>query len=109
MKIIDVLKIGKYTFWVSFAIGNIFFLGALYCKAISFWNSDIEIFFVVGGFLYLLLAAIINVLILIALSAICLFVREARGNYLKAIGYILLNIPIAILYAHVGIYFILNL
>ena len=105
MKTINPLKIGKYTFWISFAIGNIFLLGALACNSISFWNEYIE-YFMIGGFFYLFLASAVNILIIIFLSIYCLIVKENLENYLTSIGYILLNIPIAILYVIMAMTFL---
>ena len=108
MRTINPVKIGKYTFWISFAIGNIFLLGALACNSVSFWNKYV-LDFVVYGFLYLIFASAVNILIIIFLFIHYLIVKENLKNYLTAVGYIVLNIPIAALYAFIGNTYILNL
>ena len=96
MKNLDTLKIGKYTFYISFLIGSILLLGFLVCATFHF--GDIGWCPVILGFYYLFLASAINILIIIFLSVYCTYIKEDMKTYLKAIGYILLNIPIAALY-----------
>jgi|GEM_PF-1110821 len=102
MNNLNPLKIGKYTFWVSFIIGNIFMFGAISPFLRDYWND-----FAIGGFYYLFIASAINILILIFLSAYCYYIKEKAENYLKAIGYILLNIPVAAIYAYIGLNYII--
>ncbi len=93
----ETLAIGKYTFGVSFIIGNIFLFGSIISN-----NSECTNFCVVGGYIFLFIASAINILVLIGLSVYCLWIKENYKNYLKAAGYILLNIPIAALYVYIG-------
>jgi LIVCS family branched-chain amino acid:cation transporter len=93
---------------VSFIIGSIFFFGALICNSISFWDKYAN-YFILGGFFYLYIATATNFLIHMSLSVDCLWIKENNKIYFNAVGYILLNIPIAALYAYVGITYILNL
>jgi LIVCS family branched-chain amino acid:cation transporter len=65
--------------------------------------------FAVGGYFYLYVASIVNILILLFLSIYCLWIKEKLKNYPVAIGYILLNIPIAAIYAYIGITYITKL
>lgn len=94
MENLEPLKIGKYTFGVSFAIGNIFLFGYLLAK--------IEMFAIYGYF-YLFVAAAINILIVLFLIGYGIVFSKKIKDCLKAIGIILLNIPLAVLYAWIGL------
>jgi LIVCS family branched-chain amino acid:cation transporter len=87
---------------VSFIIGNIFLFGAIICNFIPSWNEYVFHFAQIG-FYYLPVASIINILIIMLLSFYYFEVKETIKNYFKAVGYILLNIPIAIIYAYIGL------
>jgi len=66
MKDLNPLKIGKYTFWVSFIIGNLFLLGFLFGVAIQ--NKEIAEYSAIFGFLYLYyVAGSVNIVILLGL------------------------------------------
>jgi len=102
---INPLKIGKYTFWTFFIIGSVFMSGGIITSTVPSLRYYLDIF-VVGGYLYLVAAIAINILILILLLLIPAKSKENRKNYLKGIGYILLNIPIAAIYVYVAINFL---
>ena len=104
MKNFNPLKIGKYTFWVSFIIGNIFMFGGIIS---AFIPSLSQYYFVVGGYYYLFIASAINILIIIFINAYCRRVEVKEDIYLKAIGYIISNIPIAAIYACIGMEYVI--
>ncbi|MDR2841532.1 MAG: hypothetical protein LBV75_09815 [Paludibacter sp.] len=97
---------GKYTFLITLAIGSLIMFSAVIAKITPDWNNYV-LDFAIAGYFYLFAAAAINTGIIIVLSIFCCYATEKmRKNYLIAIGWILLNIPIAAIYAYVGIYFI---
>ncbi|GHT57174.1 hypothetical protein FACS18945_0820 [Bacteroidia bacterium] len=100
MKTLNTLKIGKYTFAVSFLIGNVFLIGFIICCALGY--SEIAEKFAVGGLLYIPVAAVINILILIALVTygICINKKDSFGGA----AIMLLNIPLAVFYFYLGLY-----
>ena len=101
MKNLNSLKIGKYTFWVSFGIGNLFLIGFLFGAAIKV--EDIAIGSAMFSIFYLILATIVNIFILILLCFdISIVKKENRKQYFKGMGIILINIPLAILYSIIG-------
>ena len=104
MKNLNPLKIGKYTFWVSFIIGNIFMFGFLFAWAIDVYV--IAIYSAVFGYYYLYVATIVNLVILFALLFRGIVEVDKRKLYIKCISIMLINIPLAILYAFVGIFLI---
>jgi len=108
MKNLNPLKIGKYTFWVSFGIGNLFMLVFLYGMAIKInWLSEWSAML---GFYYLFITKFINFAILLFLFVYGFSSndKETRKQCFKGIAIILINIPIAILYAVAGL-FLMNL
>jgi LIVCS family branched-chain amino acid:cation transporter len=102
------VNIGKNTFLVSFIIGNIFMFGAV-IAALTPTLREYGEYFIVGGYYYLFIASVVNIFILIALSGYCYWIKEKWKNYFKAIGFILLNIPIAAFYAYIGLEYVINL
>ena len=95
------LKLGKCTFWVSFILGNLFLFGFLFGVAIQI--KDIIDFSIVGGLIYLYVASIINVVILLSLLVQGVIDVEKRKQCFNGIGIMLINIPLATLYAFIGI------
>ena len=85
--------IGKWIAIFSFIIGTILLL------CFYFFDND-NIFLI--GYLYILFAIIVNLIILIFLV-----INNSKGKNLKTIGLILLNIPIAYFYFYIVI-FLLN-
>ena len=103
MKNLNPLKIGKYTFWVSFGIGNLFLLGYLFGAAIK--SEFIANVCLLGGYYYLYVATAVNLAILLALLVFGIFkIRNAeRKQCFVGSAIMLINIPLAILYAFVGL------
>ena len=95
------LKLGKYTFWVSFIIGNLFLFGFLFGVAIQ--NNEFAMDCAVCGFFYLYVASIINIVILLALLIWGIIDVGKRKQYFIGIGIMLINIPLAVLYAFIGL------
>ena len=98
------LKLGKYTFGASFIIGNLFLFGFLFGVTIE--NKDIIDSSIVGGLIYLYVAAIINLVILLVLLVWGIIDVENRKQSFMGIGIVLINIPLAYLYAFLGIFLI---
>ena len=101
MENLNPLKFGKYTFWLSFGIGNLFMFGFLFGEVIQ--DDKFASSFAFGGFYYLFIAPIINIVILLALLILGIIDIEKREQCFKGIGIMLINIPLAALYAVIGI------
>ena len=95
MKNESVVYFGKCVFGLFFVLGNIFLLGYIFSRNDAFAS---------GGFFLLIFGTAINLLLVVGLI-IYAFVKKDQFNYcLKAISILLINIPIAILYAVIGIF-----
>ena len=94
--------LGLRAFWLSFIVGNIFMFGFLFSMSIQNhkWASDVAIF----GLGYAFLAAIVNILIMLVLLTNGITNKKERKDSFIGIAIMLLNIPIAILYAFVGLW-----
>jgi len=108
MKNLNPLKIGKYTFGVSFIIGNIFMFGSLFGAVIQ--NRNIAIGAAVWGFYYLGVAGIVNLVILSVLLIAGVISILGHSNEIGkqcfiGISIILINIPLAILHTFLGLSF----
>ena len=101
MKELNPLKIGKYTFWLSFGIGNLFMFGFLFGEVIQ--NSEFALSSAIYGFYYLYVATAINLVVLLALLIWGIADTEKRKQCFKGIGIMLINIPLAALYAVIGL------
>lgn len=99
MKNNTIISIGKYTALTSFIVGNICLLGYIFTKNEAF---------AVGGLYWLLIAGIINSIILISLFAYGFYSRKDQKDCFNAIGVLLINVPVAILYTWIGIASIVN-
>lgn len=86
------IKIGKLTAICSFLIGTFLFLTYLITN-----NSG----FLPIGFYYLIIIIPLNLTVLLVVIASVLFRRDKYREYLKTIGLMLLNIPIAWLYFNI--------
>ncbi|MGE8554362.1 MAG: hypothetical protein ACN6OB_10585 [Chryseobacterium jejuense] len=94
MKDQEIINFSKSVFGLCFIIGSICLLGGLF-KQESF---------AAAGYLLLLFATPLN-LLLVLVFLICGLVNKPRlKTYGKAIGILSINIPIAILYAVIGLY-----
>jgi LIVCS family branched-chain amino acid:cation transporter len=89
MEKIEPLKLGKYTFLTSLAIGTYLFAGFVLTKNDAF---------AICGYLYLVVAIFANFLIFMLLFFYGIAVEEKRRECFIGSGLILLNIPIAALY-----------
>lgn len=94
MKNENILTKGKLFFWLSFILGNICLFGYLITKDGSF---------AFYGFMLLIFGSILNVLVIITLLIYGAFNKNYLDTCYKSIGIILINIPIATLYAVIGI------
>lgn len=90
----SILSVGKYTFWSSFIAGNICLFGFLIFK---------EEAFAICGYLLLPIASIINVTVFLSLIIYGFVKKEHLQICLKSAAILLINIPIAWLYAVFGI------
>ncbi len=93
MKNSQILTLGKGTFLISFLAGNICLFGY-----ITFRNVD----FAYAGFCVLILASILNLIVFLSLIIYGLFNSEELLECLKSAAILLINIPIAWLYAAIG-------
>lgn len=89
-----VIYFGKSVFGLFFVLGNICLFGYLLSK-----NDD----FAIGGFLLLIYGTIINFLLIIALVIYGAIKKDQLSYCLKAILILLINIPVAVVYALVGL------
>lgn len=89
-----IINIGKSFFWISFLLGNICFFGYLITKQIGF---------AVFGYILLVVASLVNLLAIIGLMIYGSFYKEQLNVCLKSAIIILINIPLAVIYAAIGI------
>lgn len=94
MKLFTIKNIGKTFFWTSFLLGNICLFGFIFTKNESF---------AVAGLYLLYLASAVNITVILFLIVYGMIYRNHFENCKKAILIMLLNIPIAFLYAWIGI------
>ncbi|MBK1894159.1 hypothetical protein [Chryseobacterium paridis] len=93
----QILNIGKYVFASSFLLGNICLFG--------YWSTKLALF-AMSGFLLLIVGSVFNLLVISGLL-IYGFVNTSKLNTcLQATSILLANIPIAILYALIGLHII---
>lgn len=94
MKDQDIINIGKSVFGLCFLLGNMCLFGYLITK-----DED----FAIGGFLLLIFGSALNLLIILILLLSVVFIPSRSEACLKAIGIMMINIPIAIIYALIGL------
>ncbi|AZA92233.1 MULTISPECIES: hypothetical protein [Chryseobacterium] len=94
MKDREIINLSKSIFGICLTIGSICLLGGL------FKNES----FAVAGYLLLLFATPINLLFVITFLIGGLVNRSRLRIYVKAIGILSINIPIAALYSIIGLY-----
>lgn len=99
MKNKNILTTGKFFFWLSFILGNICLFGYLITK-----DEDFAFY----GFMLLIFGSMFNLFVIACLLIYGFFNKIYLGTCYKSAGIILINIPIAILYAVIGLS-ILNL
>ncbi|GAA4158194.1 hypothetical protein GCM10022217_19080 [Chryseobacterium ginsenosidimutans] len=90
----NILLIGKLAFWISFFLGNVCLFGYVITR-----NDE----FAAGGITLLGAGCMINSLIALGLLIYGIIVKTKLNICLKAVGIMLINIPIAIIYAVIGI------
>ena len=90
----SILTLGKYTFWSSFIAGNICLFGYLIFR---------EEAFAICGYLLLPIATIINATLFLSLIIYGFVKKEHLQICLKSAAILLINIPIAWLYAAIGV------
>ena len=97
MKNQDILTVGKISFWLSFILGNICRFGYILTKIEAFASY---------GFVLLLFAAPVNLVVIALLIIYGLFNKSYLKDCIKASLIICINIPIAILYFYLGVFLI---
>jgi LIVCS family branched-chain amino acid:cation transporter len=90
----QILNVGKYMFGFSFLLGNICLFGYLITRV------DL---FAVGGFMLLIFGSIVNLLFVVGLLIYGLTNRTKLQPCLRSTGILIINIPIATLYAFIGL------
>ena len=95
MKDNHIINTGKYVFGLFFLLGNLFFSGFFITKSTWFMEWWIIIFFYGIG---------ANLFMVLGLLFYGLANRLKMNTCLKAVGLILLNVPLAFLYIILGIH-----
>ncbi|MGL6129223.1 hypothetical protein [Chryseobacterium artocarpi] len=90
----NILNLGKSIFGVFFITGNMCLFGYLITK-----EED----FAIGGLFLLIVGSALNLLIILILLLSAVFIPSRSDACLKAIGILMINIPIAIIYALIGL------
>ncbi|MGC5746155.1 hypothetical protein [Chryseobacterium sp. NFX27] len=93
MKDHQIINIGKSIFGLCFLLGNICLFGYLITG-----NED----FAVGGYMLFIFGTLLNLLFVIGLVIYGIAIQSKLNACLRAIGILMINIPIAILYAVIG-------
>lgn len=94
MKDHEIINFGKYLFVLFFVLGNICLFGYLITR-----NSA----FAVGGYMLLIVGTFINLLFVIGLLIYGIAKQPKLDACLKAICLLMINIPVAFLYAFIGL------
>lgn len=94
MNLFKITNIGKFFFWLSLILGNICLFGYLLTK-----NEDFAYF----GYLLLIYGTLINGIVFIGLIIHGVFNKS--NEIINSAWIMLVNIPIAILYAWIGLSF----
>lgn len=89
-----ILNIGKSVFWLSLLLGNICLFGYIITRDSTF---------ALGGLMLLLYGSIVNVLVIGGLLIYGFNNKSELTICFKASKILLINIPIAILYAIIGL------
>jgi len=95
MKNENIINTGKFFFWLSFMLGNICLFGYILTK------SD---YFVVGGIAVLQCSFILNLAAALVLIIYGFFNKPQLKVCFKSVLIMFINIPIAVIYAYVGIF-----
>lgn len=94
MKNLQIINSAKLMFWLSFIIGNVALFGYILFRAEEF---------AIFGFLFLYIATLINTIVIIGLLIYGFIRKEYLPDCFKATAILLINIPIAIVYAWIGL------
>ena len=94
MKLFTIKNIGEFFFGLSFILGNICLFGYVFTKDIQF---------AIAGYFLLIYGGIINLIVFIVLIILAFINIEKKGDYVISAYILLINIPIAILYAWIGL------
>lgn len=94
MKDQHIINIGKTTFGLCFLLGNICLFGYLISR---------DIWFAMSGYMVIIFGAISNLAVILGLLVYSFINWNQFDICLRAIGMMLINIPIAVLYAIIGI------
>ncbi|MDW9382888.1 hypothetical protein [Chryseobacterium sp. JV558] len=90
----EILYFGKSLFAVCLVLGSICLIGYLTTRMEEF---------AIGGYMLLIFGAFLNLLAILGLLIYGCVYRSRLNECLKAIGILLINIPIAILYTAIGL------
>ena len=94
MENFKIINIGKALFWLSFILGNICLFGYFLTK---------DHLFAIGGYLLLISGTIVNSIAFLVFIFYGFTYPEQSKESFRAAFILLINIPIAILYASIGI------
>ena len=94
MKLFTIKNIGKFFFWISFILGSICLFGQIITD-----NDN----FAFAGFMLLIFGGIINLIVILVLLIYGFSKKEYFEDCKKSILMILINLPIAIFYAWIGL------
>ena len=89
-----IINSGKVLFWGSFLLGNICLLGYIATK------GDV---FVLSGYFLLIFGSLVNLVAVAAFASYAFIRPEYSKSCMQAILFLLINIPIAALYAFIGL------
>lgn len=93
-----IIHIGKFFFWLSFLAGNVALFGYLLTKNEAFASF---------GFFVLIFGTILNLLVFASLLIYGYIKKPFLNDCIKSASLLLINIPIAVLYAAIGLNVIL--
>ncbi|GAB0156407.1 hypothetical protein CHRYSEOSP005_16720 [Chryseobacterium sp. Alg-005] len=87
-------SVGKFFFWASLILGNICLFGYMLTK----WDG-----FAGGGIFLLTFGTVINLIVALGLLLYGAFNTSHLDSCVRGVCLMLVNIPIAVLYAFIGI------
>lgn len=90
----EILYLGKSLFALCLVLGSMCLIGYLTTRMEEF---------AIGGYMLLIFGTFLNLLVIIGLLIYGCVYRSRLNECLKAIGILLINIPIAILYTAIGL------
>ncbi|KPE49965.1 hypothetical protein [Chryseobacterium indologenes] len=95
MKDREIINIGGGLFALCFLLGNICLFGFMFTR---------DDRFMAGGYMLLVFGSILNMIVISGLLLYGLIICQAKlSACIKAIGILLINIPLAIVYALIGL------